>query len=202
MDEKVYFQTITTSDLELDKVCSRYLHLTNRFEIVRRIGICGLLYYLYVSSLRNSSLWVLAYIGVVVAVHFVTWFRLRNGSPWYNEILAKNGGQPNRVVISFLESKVVRVNQRVANTQAIDYRLYSYFAETEHYLFLFSSPEYSLLIDKRQLQGGTKDQLIDFLHSRCPQLKKKLVSETVGMILAGAYVSTLAVFLVLAIVGL
>ncbi len=202
MDEKVYFQTITTSDLELDKAGSRYLHLASRFEIIRRVGICGLLYYLYASNLQNSSLWVLAYIGVVVAVHFVTWFRLRNGTPWYHENLAKNGGQPNRVVISFLDSKVVRVNQRVANTQAIDYRLYSCYVELKHHLYLISSADYSLIIDIRQLQGGTKDQLIDFLHSRCPQLKKKLLNETVGMILAGAYVCTLAVFLVLAIVGL
>ena len=199
MNEKVYFQTITTSDLELDKECSRYLHLTNRFEILRRIGICALLYYFYTSNLRSGHLWVLVYIGVVAAFHCFTWLRLRNGSPWYRENLEKHDGLPNRFIISFLDDKVVRVNQRVANAQAIDYHLFSHFAETGKYIFLFASGDHSLILDKRQLQGGTKDQLIDFLRSRCPQLKKKLVNETVGMVLAAAYVCTVMIFAVLAI---
>lgn len=199
MDEKVYFQTKITLDLDFDRECTRFQRLTSRFELIRHLGICAILYVIYTSNYKHSDFLTLGYIIGIVISHVVTWLRLRNGTAWYKETLEKNGGQPVCNIISFLDANIIRVNPKTTNITVHDYSHYSHYTQTRRCLLLFGTGEQPLMVDKAELVGGTGEALVDFIHCRCPKLQKKLLSETVGMVLAAAYVCTLAVFLVLAI---
>jgi hypothetical protein len=198
MDDKVYFQTKITCDLDYDRECSRIHHLTSRFELIRRLGICAILYMIYSSNYKYSALITVAYIIGAVGAHITVFFRLRNGSNWYKEMMENNGGEPICNIVSLLDTKAVTVNPKTGKCKEAAYAQCTHYSQSLHYVFLFGSVP-NFLIDITKLEGGTVEELLAFLHSRCPNLKKKLINETLGMVLAAAYICTLAVFLALAI---
>ncbi len=195
MDEKVYFQTKNTLDLTADKESMRFLHLVSPLQIVKRLGICALLYYIFSSGHSNSRMMTLLYIGLVVISHLATWIQLRNGSAFYKNQQDNSG----YIISSFLGSHIQLVDPVGQGTRSFRYEDFRCYSETENLLLLFNSGSTLIKIDKRELCGGTKEELIKFLRNRCPNLKKKLLNEIVGMGLAAVYVCTLVVFLALAI---
>ena len=195
MDEKVYFQAKNTLDLTVDQESMRFIHLVSPLQIVKRLGVCALLYYIFSNGHSSSRMMTLLYIGLVVVSHVATWFQLRNGSASYKN----QQDHTSFIIASFLGSHIQLVDPVSQGTRSLRYDDFRCYSETEHLLFLFNSGSTLVKIDKRELCGGTKEQLIEFLHNRCPSLKKKPLNETVGMVLAAAYICTLCVFLALAI---
>jgi hypothetical protein len=198
MEEKVYFQSHVTHDLEADHEFLRFVRLTNTKLIVLRIIVCVLLCFFVWSSSILSNEWILLlYCGVFIGSHFITWLQLRKGSTNYQQSLVLNHGAPIVNILSFMDTCIRSVNPDNENVHTYDYCNVQRISETKNFLILVYKANLGVVVNKHNLTGGTKDELIAFLQSHCPNLKKKIRRDTVAKVIATLYAVVLAVVLLI-----
>ena len=109
----------------------------------------------------------------------VFWTVLRlielNGGVQYKRMLVDNNGVPVRFELTFGEEDVQILKTDNQNVKHYDYGLIRRIGETRNLLILMMEQNLVLIVDKRNLEGGTKEELLAFLFAHCKKLKKRKV---------------------------
>lgn len=203
MEDKVYFQSSITHDLAADREILKFTRLTNVRQTVLRVIVCVMLCVVVrTTSILETSGTLIFYCGVFIASHFITWLQLRKGSASYKQHLVYNHDVPMTNIVSCTEEGIRCFNPDTGNEHTYQYCHVEQISETKNFFILTCKAKLGLIIDKRNLTGGTKEDLVCFLQERCQAIKKRVHRGTVGKILAVLYVLVLTVVLLIGILRL
>jgi hypothetical protein len=200
MEEKVFFQSISVHDLAADREFLRYARLTNVRQIVLHLIACVLLcIFVWFTSVLGNGWALILYCGIFITSHFITWLQLRKGSARYQQSIVLNHGVPITNIISCTDTCIRSVNPNTRNSHTYDYHHVLRISETKYFLILVCKANLCVVVDKHNLTGGTIEEFIGFLQSRCPNLNKKIHRDTAAKIFAILYAAVLAVVLLIGI---
>lgn len=150
--------------------------------------------YLYASKLRNALylfvslvlVWymflfdnpIILYGFLFVAAIYLISAILRNqkkGDISYRRMLVANSGNPSHMVIHISEDGIHTVERGSENKRTYSYDQFRSLIETERLLILTMPYQLCLILQKTWLQGGTAEELTEYLLSHCPNIKRKKV---------------------------
>lgn len=200
MEQTVHFQSAVTHDLATDKEfirCSREMSVS--MAVLRAITIVLLLFLQSYYSMSGPSWYMLIPTGILLVSHVIVYFRLHKGTLAYRQRLVDNNGMPMRNVLSFLDDHIRAVNPDSGNVYTYRYDQFRQIVEAKNFFILISKLKQAILIDKRTLTGGSKDALVEFLHTRCPDLKKHVSKGTLGRTVNIIYVIVLVLCILLTV---
>jgi len=171
MEEKDIFKTETVYDRMVHTEWVHYVPLTQPGNLLLSIVIeVGLLLAL---TQFHSELYVYGFItwsAVFLAAHlFFTQMRLKKG---YQKILQNNCGQPPHNRIHIGQDGIRLVNPKSGDEQIYPYSAIRSVTQTPKLVLLPTENKTCILLQKCWLQGGTADELLAFLVSQCPRVRK------------------------------
>ena len=112
-------------------------------------------------------------IPVLLLVFVVVFLINILGKQNYKRMLVQHGGQEPHYLQTFGEDGITFLNMTRDSKQTYGYYMIRKIAETKNLFVLIMEQELLLVVDKRTLEGGTREQLLDYLYSKCGNLKKK-----------------------------
>lgn len=98
-----------------------------------------------------------------------------SGNKQYKRILVDNGGQLLQYELVFNEEAIAAYKGDSGAERVYPYEQIRKIGETRNLLVLVMEQDLCLVVDKRRLEGCTKEELVSFLFERCKKLKKKKV---------------------------
>lgn len=133
----------------------------------------------------STASWAFLFLGVLMCI-----LEGKNHLPKnqktlpYKQALFQNGGTPPTIRLSLSDSGFTAVNQNGATPVCREYNLVERILESKHFLILMLPCRLCVLIRKDSISGGSKDELVDYLRQRCPNLKsRKVRTPTLGRVL-------------------
>lgn len=184
MEENIKFQSVFTYDLEAHKEYNKLLnHAMGRNSILRAISSVCIVYLLLGFQSRFSILMFLGLTVFYAAVNLIPLWRNRDGGLVYKQVLHQNGGQAPQHIVTFTEEGVRSTNPLRDNFVEDSYADVRYLMESEHLLILVTELKMCHIIDKRNLEGGSCQELVAHLRTVCPKLKKKVRKGRFGKII-------------------
>lgn len=112
---------------------------------------------------------------IMLVIFILSKIMLRGGGLQYKRMVSNNNGQVVRNQLTITAAGLHAVNPDTGNqaTYKLD-RILS-IAETDNLFVLLIEYKQGLIIDKRTLEGGSREEFIDFLMVNCPNLKKRKI---------------------------
>lgn len=202
--QPVLFQSDFVHDLKLQKEFSKSTHHGNRVVQLCAIILIGvLLWFFYAMFFRLNapeefSTAMLGMTLLYLIIEGIRVFTRRGGGIHYKRSLLTNGGKPVRCSIRFCEDAVITVNLDSDSSSSLAYDQLTTLLETKNLLLLGMKLRLYLIVDKRTLTGG-RTALLEFLHEKCPRLRK-VRSLTPGLWLARLKYAFIAILLLIALV--
>ena len=95
------------------------------------------------------------------------------GSKQYKRILVDNGGELMQYELVFEEEGIAAYKGGSGAERVYPYDQIRKIGETRNLLLLVMEQDLCLVVDKRRLEGCTKEELLEFLFAHCAKLKKK-----------------------------
>lgn len=108
-------------------------------------------------------------------VLFVYNLILLYGGGQYKRMLTANGGKLPQYQLVFEENGIQSYKGDGVPDQFHPYDMIRKIGETRNLLILALDQELCVVVDKRNLEGGTKEELLAFLFAHCKNLKKRKV---------------------------
>lgn len=179
--ENKQFQSAVTYDLPTYKEFMRCL--TNMvtshtfiqiFAIVYLSAFVFLIVYWgqYVSFLTIACILLIIF-GIIKLIN-------RGGGLQYKRIISNNHGQTPRNRMTIANGQIHALNLDNGNSVYFDFDKVRGIGETGNLIIILLEFRQGLMIDKRTLTGGTKEELLSYLLSACPSLKKRKVQTGKG----------------------
>ncbi len=127
-----------------------------------------------VTLLLLSLLWL--------GIHLHQWHRNRSGGVEYKRLLRGNNGVPPEIRVIVEQTGVKTLN--LSSTQEITTPFSSlrYVMGSKNLLVLVDDLKMCHPIDKRNLEGGSAEELTAYLKQNCPKLKKRIRTGRLGRI--------------------
>lgn len=180
-EETIRYQSNILYDLPTYKESMQGFTNSNTVSKITRIIVIVFLLFLFVSvcvfDLSNQltfyTRYFLLFSGVYLLILAINWLRNRNGDIQYKRTLASNGGKPMSNSLFFMEDSIQALNNDTGNKVSYTYDQIIYIVETQNLLLLVMKYRLCLVVDKRTLVGGTKDDFAAFLLERCPNNRRK-----------------------------
>lgn len=127
-----------------------------------------------VTLLLLSLLWL--------GLHLFRWFRSRNGGLDYQRLLRSNNGIIPRQIVLVEESGIKSQNPDTGKDICDNFDSIRYMMESSNLLVLVNDLKMCHILDKRNLQGGCRGELVAFLRQKCPRLRKHIRTGRLGRI--------------------
>ena len=181
MDENVKFQAEFRYDLPLYKeLIALHIQTTSRnnfFLLVAITALCLILTMLpYVGNYMLYSVLSLVYLGSLLYPSF----RNRNGGVGYKQILRRNNGEIPRNILMLGQSGIKTVNPDLDKDTSVPLNSIRRLHESKNLLILEDDLGLWHILNKRTLEGGSRDELVAYLREHCPKLKKHIRSGRFG----------------------
>lgn len=184
MEENIKFRSDFYYDLPAHKEYNQLLmDAMGRNAMMNTLTMCSMLFLL--TQLDNTvTLIVTLILNIFYLGHH--WFqkvRSKDGGPVYQQILQKNNDtMPHQVVT--LEAEGVRSRNPLTKNCIFDpYESVRYMMESQNLLILVTDQRMCHILDKRFINGGSREDVIAFLHENCPRLQKRIKTGKLGSII-------------------
>ena len=181
MDDKKHFQSEVKTDLPL---IHEFLKLSidtyGRNTFFRLLQFCIVLYFIKFIVNKQFRLFFFAFALLFIAKEWWNHRKCKNGGTLYQQILYQHDGNIPHHLITFEEEHMRSRNLLTGNEQTTQYSRYVRIWQSKNLLILFLDVNMYQIVDKRTLTGGTPQELIAYLRSKCPRLKKQVLTGKLG----------------------
>ena len=170
------FRSLVTLSIDTYKEFSRGFKAASTFNrIIGNVAVFYLLMYiigiLYIGEAYGFFAVVIIGSGILI-LSKIAW---RGGGLQYKRMVSNNNGQVVKNQLTVSTAGIHAINTDTGNqaTYSLD-RVLS-IVETDNLFILIIEYKQGLIVDKRTLEGGRREDFIKFIFANCPNLKKKKV---------------------------
>ena len=184
MEEKTYFQSEFVYDLPMHQEYTRLIRDTYEKHIVSTTFV--ILYLLYgIWNLQIASFrWIFPIFCCIIAIpRLLQNQREKKGDLSWKQVLHRNGGTPSAHRFTAEEPGLRNHNLSKNNEIFSTCDQVTNLHESKNLLLVMTDLKYVHIIDKRTLEGGSREELIAFLRQKCPKLKKRISTGRLSRIL-------------------
>lgn len=190
------FQSLITTDLPTYReFMSALLNTIASRTIIEWFAIVYLTAYILTISLSDPFN-MLVLFTVVLLIYGITKWTNRGGGVAYKRMVSNNNGQIPRNIITIANGKLHVRNPDNGNTICFDFDQVRKISETKNLIVILLDLKQGIMLDKRTLTGGTQEEVLNYLLSNCPKLKRRKVKKDKG------HVIRKRIILVLMVLGL
>lgn len=177
MENKIQSEIIV--DLPLYRELVRGVQHANTRYIISRLLLIPLLIIL-AGSLNVS--FVKYFLLMLTVFQFVILFQenRKDGGTAFQRMVHNNGDKPLHQIMEFGDDAVIAINRDNGNQLSFPYQDIVQIIDTGNLYILFYKYNQYNAIEKRWIKGCTPEELLQFLQSRCPNLKKKIRTPFLG----------------------
>ena len=193
MEDTIRYQCHVVHDLALDREFTGFRRIVHLRLIILRVLICLLLG--YYTSVFTTGWYLFIFALFFIAVEIYNFVSLLSGKRFYKRIQVSNQGKPYDHIISFKDGEICIEESSSGNVKNFSYDHLRYVNETKNLLILILTTGICILVDKRTLTGGSKEDFVAFLKERCPKFKGNASKCTVRKIITAIYAALLIVVL-------
>ena len=161
-------------------------HGTATFVITIWLILCYMLW-LWIDSDSFYSYFIPLFFAAYVGIKLYEIY----GKRYYKRLVVENGGAEPKYVQTFDENGINFLNVIQDSKRTYSYSAIRRIGETKNLLLLIMEQELILVVDKRTLEGGTSEELIDYLFVKCANLKKKKLYTRKRLYVRGAVLGVL-----------
>ena len=161
-------------------------HGTATFVITIWMILCYMLW-LWIDSDSFYSYFIPLFFAAYVGIKLYEIY----GKRYYKRLVVENGGAEPKYVQTFDENGINFLNVIQDSKRTYSYSAVRRIGETKNLLLLIMEQELILVVDKRTLEGGTSEELIDYLFVKCANLKKKKLYTRKRLYVRGAVLGVL-----------
>lgn len=197
MEEAIRYQCHVVHDLALDREFTVFRRIVHLRMIVLRLWVCLLLG--YCTSIYTSGWYLFIFAVFFIVVEIFNLISLCSSKRFHKRIQVSNQGKPYDHIISFTDGEIRTEECSSGNVKNFSYDHLRYVNETKNLLILILTTGICILVDKRTLTGGNKDDFVAFLKERCPEFKGNASKCTVRKIITAIYAVVLIVILFIGI---
>lgn len=174
--ENKEFQTLLIWNLDTFKEFSKgAMYALKRRLFIEIFAIIYIIAYIYVIGTLKGTFNFFSVIVIIFIIWCVIKLLTRKGGLPYKRMLSNNNGEPPRNNIVISADGIHTQNLDNGNVGEFEYHRVRSIAETKNLIILMLEYQQGLCIDKRNLTGGTSEELTDFLMSACTNLKRRKV---------------------------
>lgn len=171
------FRTETIHDLALHKEFNRgYL----RAGFVRNLLVIPLCLAMLSLTTQFDTPFMVYYFLLFSAVMLVVYLmqNRKGGDIHYKRMLQMNNGEPPHLIIDICADGIHCTHRTNGNKNELRYDMFRSIIDTPNLLIMVMQHRQCLILEKRWLQGGTVQELSDFLLNNCPNIKRKRLRKT------------------------
>lgn len=183
MEETKHFQSEMKYDLptyqEFQKL-NVAAHLRNTIMYFS-VALCLLfLIFMLRYATRPSTLLLLSLVWI--GIHLHQWHRSRSGGVEYKRMIRSNNGFPPEVSVAVMDSCVKTRNLNSSQEVTTSFSSLRYLMESKNLLVLVDDLKMCHPVDKRNLEGGSAEELTAYLKQNCPKMKKRIRKGNFGRV--------------------
>ena len=127
-----------------------------------------------VTLLLLSLLWL--------GIHLHQWRRNRSGGVEYKRLIRSNNGLPPEIRVIVEETGIKTLNLSSTQEVSTPFSALRYLMESKNLLVLVDDLKMCHPIDKRNLEGGSAEELTAYLKQNCPKMKKRIRKGNLGRV--------------------
>ena len=174
------FRVENILDFSVYKDFQRSYACVNPLTLSARIVLILISFY-YIRNFDNPVLLIsfLGIAGIILVTQLIQ--NKKGGTTQYRRMLVSNNGNPNHAVCEFTDTGIVDTNQDNGNTYTYRYDQVRYLIHTPKLVLVVLKYRLCLVLNKDNITGGTPEELVEFLLSRCPNCRKKVKKITLGL---------------------
>lgn len=183
MEEKVRFR----SDLQYD--LPKYKDLSS---LTIQVQLPNTIAYLFASLCMIFLIFMLRYgtrpmTLILLSLFWLgalgfRWYRERSGGIGYKRLLHSSNETPPLIRIILDDSGMKTINLTINQEVTTQFAALRYMMESRNLLVLVDDLKLCHPIDKRTLEGGSREELLAYLRENCPKLKKRIRTGWFGRI--------------------
>ena len=185
MEEAKHFQSEMKYDLptyrEFQKL-NVQAHLRN--TIMYLIVTLCLLFLIFMLRYAANPVTLLLLSLLWLGVHLHQWHRIRSGGVEYKRMLRSNNGLPPEIRVIVDDSCIKTLNLNSSQEVTTPFTALRFLMESKNLLVLVDDLKMCHPVDKRNLEGGSAEELTAYLKQNCPKLKKRIRKGLLGRIAA------------------
>lgn len=170
MDKEKDFSIKNTLDYKTYKEFSvGYMAFKKSIIICMLILLALLILYMY-----NKRYDIMLGIGIAFVIFALIIKISGRNKLQYKRYKSLNNGEDLKTTIKINNEKIISTNQK-KDTASYEFNQIIGIIETENLLILKLKYNMGIILNKNNIEGGTKDELINYLFSVCDNIKKKKV---------------------------
>lgn len=170
------FRSLVTLTLDTYKEFSQGIK-SARF-LYRAAAIAAIIYLLvYIAGVlyAGEPFGFPAAVIIILVIFILSKIMLRDGGLQYKRMVSNNNGQAVRNRLTITAAGLHAVNPDTGNQSTYQLDKVLSIAETDNLFILLIEYKQGLIVDKRTLEGGSREEFTDFLITNCPNLKKRKI---------------------------
>ena len=196
MEENIKFRSDFYYDLAAHKEYNKLLRNSMTFNtLMSGITFACMLFLLTLLDNTRTLVMTLIINGFWIVYRLVLHLRGKDGGIVYKQILHSNEDNIPHQIITLTETGIRSRNPRLEKEVHDPYENLRYMMESKNLLVIVTNLKMCYILDKRYITGGTREEMIAYLHSQCPKLKKRIKTGRAGSIISN-------LLLVVAVIGL
>lgn len=177
MEENILFKSYVVHDLPVNREFNTgYSQSVPAYTFGRIILILCTVYFCFLMDHLAAVYNYLLLLALWSIVLLVKWLATRNGSIHYKRSLNSNFGKPTRQDFHFTDTAILPVNEAQTLPGGILYNQVMRVIETKNLLLLILPYRQAIIVSKTNLEGGTREEFLNFLRSKCIRWKRGKVS--------------------------
>lgn len=195
-NKNVKFQTNYTLDLNTYKEFSKGYFYSKK-SIVCILSLLTIIIILLL--LLKSYRYAIGY-SVFVIFYMLMCILLSKNKINYKRTLENNKGNPPTINIELTEEEIRGTNLETKNKIGYLYTQIIGIIETKNLIILKMNYNQGLILNKNTLSGGTETELIEYVYSKCPNIKNgKVIKSKINNIIMNIILVTVSILLILGI---
>lgn len=175
--KKKEIETKYQLDLKMYKEFSRGYMFSNETS---NILLMIIVFLLYVNLFAKNYGFAMVYSILLMLIAVLPLFI--KGKLQYHRTLESNGGNEPHYKYIFKEDEMIAINEDNSNQNQYQYDQVIAIVETDNLFILKLKYRLGIIVNKNHLDGGTREDFVDFIFQKCTNIKeKKVISAKRGM---------------------